>query len=97
MIATNSRYANSPVILVDTPSAFISENRPCVQCIYFSSQEAFTFGYVYHLWKDTDRPDSLAHTFYGDATMWWYIADANPEILSWDNIQAGTLIRIPNS
>ena len=40
-----------------------------------------------------DRCDNLAHRFYGDASLWWYIAKANH--LKTMNIPAGTSLRIP--
>ena len=42
-----------------------------------------------------DRLDILAHQFYGDVTLWWYIAKANG--LSDLRVDAGISIRIPGS
>ena len=42
-----------------------------------------------------DRLDILAHQFYGDVTLWWYIAKANG--LTDLRVEAGTSIRIPGS
>ena len=42
-----------------------------------------------------DRLDILAHRFYGDVTLWWYIAKANG--LSDLRVDAGISIRIPGS
>ena len=42
-----------------------------------------------------DRCDNLAHRFYNDASMWWFIARANN--LNTMNIPAGTKLRIPSS
>jgi nucleoid-associated protein YgaU len=42
-----------------------------------------------------DRLDNLANKFYGDATLWWYIARANN--LKTMNLEPGTSIRIPAS
>jgi hypothetical protein len=97
MIFPNSRYVNSPVVLVDTPQVFTDENGPSVQALYWSQPADYTFKYKYYLWKSTDRPDTLAYTNYGDATLWWFIANANPEILNWSDLSVGTVIRIPNS
>ena len=42
-----------------------------------------------------DRLDILAHQFYGDVTLWWYIAKANG--LTNLRVKAGSSIRIPGS
>lgn len=45
--------------------------------------------------QDGDRLDLLAQQFYGDVTMWWYIAKANG--LHFMTIEPGTTLRIPTS
>ena len=42
-----------------------------------------------------DRLDILAHQFYGDVCLWWYIAKANG--LKDLRVDAGLSIRIPGS
>ena len=42
-----------------------------------------------------DRFDSLAYQYYGDVTLWWYIAKANN--MKFNNIPAGLKLRIPTS
>tara|TARA_Y100001973_G_scaffold105084_2_gene176966 strand:+ start:252 stop:530 length:279 start_codon:yes stop_codon:yes gene_type:complete len=42
-----------------------------------------------------DRLDLLAHQFYGDVTLWWYIARANNLFAM--NIPEGLQMRIPGS
>lgn len=44
------------------------------------------------------RLDQVAATVYGDATLWWIIADANqvPDDY-YDNLPAGTQLRIPDA
>ena len=42
-----------------------------------------------------DRLDLLAYTYYGDSTLWWYIAKANG--LKVMNVTEGTSLRIPGS
>ena len=42
-----------------------------------------------------DRFDLLAHQFYGDVNLWWYIAKANG--LTFMTIPVGTKLRIPAS
>lgn len=38
-------------------------------------------GVLEHTWTAGDRLDLLAAHYYGDATRWWRILDANPDIL----------------
>ena len=42
-----------------------------------------------------DRLDSLAHRFYSNSALWWYIAKANN--LSFISVPTGLSIRIPGS
>ncbi len=42
-----------------------------------------------------DRFDLLAEQYYGDPHLWWYIAKANN--MKFNNIPAGTTLRIPHS
>ena len=42
-----------------------------------------------------DRLDKLAHQFYGDSSLWWYIARVNN--LKHMNIKPGISLRIPVS
>ena len=49
----------------------------------------------YFIAQDGDRCDNLAVRFYGDASLWWFIARINN--LKTMNIPAGTSLRIPIS
>tara|TARA_A100001201_G_scaffold117693_1_gene101296 strand:- start:316 stop:585 length:270 start_codon:yes stop_codon:yes gene_type:complete len=44
---------------------------------------------------DGDRCDLLAKQFFGDESLWWFVASVNN--LKTNNIKAGTQIRIPIS
>ena len=48
---------------------------------------------MYFIAQEGDRCDNLAFRFYGDSTLWWFIAQTNN--LTTNNIPAGTSIRIP--
>ena len=48
---------------------------------------------LYFIAQEGDRCDNLANRFYGDPTLWWFIARVNN--LTTNNIPAGTSIRIP--
>ena len=49
----------------------------------------------YFIAQDGDRCDNLAARFYGDVSLWWFIARINN--LKTMNIPAGTSLRIPIS
>lgn len=89
MISATSRYADSATVLLSTPSG-------PRQVIVSGTQAAYTFTYVSHQITAADRIDLLADSYYGDATQWWAIADANPELLDWNNVPIGKIIRVPN-
>ena len=42
-----------------------------------------------------DKCDLLAQEYYGDSSLWWFIASVNN--LKSNNIEAGTQLRIPTS
>jgi nucleoid-associated protein YgaU len=50
---------------------------------------------MYFIAQSGDRCDTLAKRFYGDTSLWWFIARANN--LKTMNIPAGTSLRIPTS
>ena len=47
----------------------------------------------YFIAQEGDRCDNLAFRFYGDSSLWWFIARVNN--LTTNNIPAGTSLRIP--
>jgi len=50
---------------------------------------------MYFIAQEGDRCDNLAFRFYGDSTLWWFIARVNN--LKTNNIPTGTSLRIPTS
>ena len=50
---------------------------------------------IYVITQSGDRLDLLAYQYYGDVSLWWYIAKANN--LNKMNIEDNTQIRIPGS
>lgn len=90
MIGANSRYAASTVVTADVGGT-------SRQVIVPGVQQAYTFPYISHTLTADERVDTLAQTYYGDATLWWQIADANPDLgMDWSAIPPGTVLRIPN-
>jgi phage tail protein X len=90
MINSTSRYAQSNIIV----SKDLDGND--VRVIVPSKQIAYTFQSTNYQIKQFDRLPDLAYKFFGNPTLWWIIADANPEVMLWDVVlPAGTIIRIP--
>ena len=88
MIASGSRYADSAITTVD------KDGQP-VAVIVPGMQQPYSFRYASHQVSEGDRLDNLAYQYYGDPTVWWRIADANPDVLYWDVLTPGIIIRIP--
>jgi hypothetical protein len=89
MITSNSRYAQSSLNL-------IASGRGTNLTVVPSQQREWAFRFTYHQLTSADRIDLLAQQYYGDARLWWEIADANPEVLSWEVLTPGQIIRIPS-
>ena len=50
---------------------------------------------MYFIATEGDRCDNLANRFYGNPTLWWFIAKVNN--LTTNNIPSGTSLRIPKT
>jgi nucleoid-associated protein YgaU len=89
LISATSRYKDSALALV-------SSARGTNHTIVPGRQQEWSFTFTYHQVVSSDRIDLLAEHYYGDPLLWWHIADANPEILTWDVLVPGQTIRIPS-
>lgn len=89
MISAESRYADSDLVTVESKTGDRIVIVP-------GDPSSYTFNYINYVVKGLDRVDLIAQAFYSDPKVWWRIADANPEIMDWTVLKAGTLIRIPN-
>ena len=90
-----SRYENTKIkksIIkrgISNPQVYnITSN---ISTIYSSIPE--TDNDIWVITQPGDRFDLLAHQFYGDPNLWWYIAKANN--LTFMSIPHGTSLRIP--
>ena len=88
-----SRYENTRTqrtrkanVTNDKPKSFIKYNTTLYEKVPEANNDLFLIA------QDGDRLDNLAFQFYGDASLWWFIAQTNN--LSTMNIAAGTSIRI---
>ena len=87
-IIAGSRYADSKV-------ATVVKDGKDVAVIVPSMQQPFSFKYVSHQVTEGERVDNIAYQYYTDPTMWFRIADANPDVLFWDDLAPGLVLRIP--
>jgi phage tail protein X len=91
MITAQSRYASSVISVIDHPtrgSVLSVEPRPA---------ETRVFNFTYIVMEEFDRVDLIAYRVFGNAALWWKVADANPEILDWSEVEPGTVIRVPSA
>ena len=79
-----SRYKN-------TSKSIIKKKQYYNTTIYKKVEEKNSDSYF--IAQEGDRCDNLAHRFYNDSTLWWFIAKVNN--LTTNNIPAGTSLRIP--
>jgi phage tail protein X len=89
LISRTSRYQRNITAVVDdrngAPQRYIVHRQPVAMTLQVND----------YLWRQGDRVDSLAASFYGSESSWWMIAEANPSVLDWVSVPAGTRIRVP--
>jgi hypothetical protein len=88
-IATNSRYAANKIVAVDVGGKV----RPT---IVIEPPEEQRINYSTYVWQDGDQIEYLSWSAYGDEQAWWIIANANPEIMYWNDLARGTKVRVPS-
>lgn len=89
-VSDSSRYRNAAVI--STPDAKGDYHPTLYSMIAADPRRASFRPYVF---SQGDRLDLIADQILGDPTLWWVIADLNPEHPNADEIPAGTVIRVP--
>jgi nucleoid-associated protein YgaU len=91
-MGTRSRYADTQAFVAGAAEAPVFRGRR-------ARAMGTAAGVLEHTWKATDRLDLLALDYYGDASKWWRILDANPEVLCGlglaQDTAVGTVILIP--
>ena len=88
-----SRYSNTKII----KKSLLPKQKKIVSSYGTTLYQRIpeTNGDLHVISTEGDRLDNLAFQFYGDSSLWWYIAKAND--LNSINIPAGTSLRIPAS
>jgi len=85
-----TRYKNTKIKRKTNPGE--RRNKNYYATTYYSKVEEKNDD-MYFIATEGDRCDNLANRFYGDPTLWWFIARTNN--LKSNNIPAGTSLRIP--
>ncbi len=83
---TNIRRVNKAKRSGEKPKTFIQYETTLYSKIPKSNNDLFVIA------QDGDRLDNLAFQFYGDPTLWWFIAQTNN--ISSMNVPKGTSLRI---
>jgi len=88
-----SRYKNTKTqrtrktnVTNDKPKIFLKYDTTLYEKVPEADNDLFLIA------QDGDRLDNLAFQFYGDSTLWWFIAQTNN--LSTMNVPKGTSLRI---
>lgn len=91
MISTDSRYVSA---VIDTAEGPAGDTRQEMRVPFPRSRQ---LSYTEYRMTAGDRVDTVAYDFYGNAQFWWMIANANPEIIDWLDVDPGMIIRVPNA
>lgn len=92
MITSNSRYVN------DTLSLLTGSDGVQRTTIVMPEPVSTQFSFMLHTVTGYDRLDTLANHYLGDSSLWWQIADINPDVtIDWSVMPVGATIRIPVS
>lgn len=85
-----NRYANTPELKTTTGTRYLATT------IY--PEVPYSENDIYVYTTEGDRLDNIANQYYGDATLYWVIAIANPQTsFSSLFIPVGTQLRIPGN
>ena len=92
MIYLSSRYADSEVTYILNPRTRTSTASVLRDIPALTTDVSYRKTY---LWRDGDRLDDVAQRVLGDASEWWRILDANPDVLNPLAIKPGTFLVVP--
>jgi phage tail protein X len=82
----------------DGQSGFVTDSEGDVNLVVFRAEDEPTpKAQNIYVTVAGDRLDFLAYKIYNRTDLWWYIADANPDLLLTDPIAPGTQLRIPGA
>ena len=91
MLFNGSRYSAVDIVEVTGPDGRVSRTLALRTVAPAASA-------LEHTVADGERLDNLAAGFYGDATRYWLILDANPDTLNpFELLETGASIHIPRN
>ena len=86
MIYKGSRYSNTEMYNRDGTNVYTRR-----QMRNFSTENSLK-----HTFIQSDTLSTIAHTYYGDAQLWWVILEANPKYTTIFDIKIGDILEIPS-
>lgn len=90
-IYNDSRYAESTVDYFTK-----KENGVVYPIIFYSFDSLESISFTYHTYVAGETLQAISQTYFQNPSLWWTIAEYNPEITDLLNIDPGTVLRIPN-
>jgi nucleoid-associated protein YgaU len=90
VIYQSSRYYNQ---LIDYIALY--ENADELPIVFYEFDNPGTTTWVEHIYSQGERLDQLSFKYYGRPDFWWVIPEYNQAIEDFNNIPAGTVLRIP--
>ena len=90
-IYKGSRYEYAVIDYI-TPSPY----EPSTPIVFYAIGNLGSLKYREHQYSPGERLDTLSTMYYQTPKNWWIIVEANPEVLDFLHITAGTILRIPN-
>lgn len=91
MIKAGSRYYTSAIEYIQ-----LVEQGDQLPIVFYNFGDLGSITYQVHVFVQGERLDQLAYRYYQKPSLWWLIAQYNPQIPDVNNIAAGTELIIPN-
>jgi hypothetical protein len=90
-IYNDSRYYESTVNYFTK-----KENGQVYPITFYSFDELDSISFSIHTYVSGETLQGISQVYYQNPSLWWTIAEYNPEVTDLFNITPGTLLRIPN-
>lgn len=91
MVFKGSRYSATEIVEVTGPDGRVARTLTTRVIVHDASA-------LEHTVSDGERLDTLANRFYGEATRYWLILDANPDTLNpFELLEPGRPIHVPRN
>ena len=88
----NSRYNNFSKVRSNNADYYRLETFPSIR-----TDELAGIPHSVVMWKESDRMDAMAESFFGDSRYWWVICLMNDLVNPFSySLLPGTLLKIPN-